>query len=82
MNKIKYRFMYFIRLSLIFTSCPILWGFPPNNYSPVSLITAIKFRPMLKCRTGVKEHYCPQNNTAGRQYCTGTKLPGGRIVPV
>ena len=25
-------------------------------------------------------HYCPQNNTAGRQYYIGTKLPGGRIV--
>ena len=28
-------------------------------------------------RPGVKEHYCPQNNTAGGQYYTGTKLPGG-----
>ena len=31
----------------------------------------------IEATTGVKEHYCPQNNTAGRQYYTGTKLPGG-----
>ena len=42
-----------------------------------SIIPVQSSPPPRQLCTGVKEHYCPQNNTAGRQYYTGTKLPGG-----